>query len=113
MEEKDLSLPENNDFIPQDGPDPEVNANPFVPESLKEDDPHFAEKIMEQLSTGEIARVGEDLILQRRHLHEDGQSGGENFKLSDTSGKEIIVTLPQIAKVRSEKDLRALLGEDK
>jgi hypothetical protein len=107
-DEKDLSLPENNDLIPQDGPNIETNANPMVPYYMKEDDPRFTEGILGQLETSEMARVGEDLTLQRRYKHDAG--GGEYFLLSDTNtGAEVNITLSQITKAKSIEELKGLL----
>ncbi len=107
-EEKDLSQPENNDFIPQDAPDPEVMDNEMIPSEFKPEDPHFVQRIMQSIEKNNIAQVGEDLTLQRRYKHDGG--GGEYFLLSDTStGAEAKVELSQIAKAKSIEELRSLI----
>jgi hypothetical protein len=109
-DEKDLSLPENNDAIPNDNPDPEVMANDMIPPEFKPEDPHFAQRIMQQLETSEMAKVSEDLILQRRYKHDAG--GGEYFLLSDmNTGAEVSVSLSQIVKTKSIEELRRLLAD--
>ena len=111
MDDLDLSLPENNSFIPKENDeDPEVTANPLILPEHKQIDPHFGEKILKQLQDSELAQVGEAFILQRRYKHNNA-SGGEEFVLSDGSGVERRISLTQLAGVHSEDDLRKLLEE--
>ena len=112
MDDLDLSLPENNSFIPKENDeDPAVTANDFIRPEDKQIDTAFNEKLLKQLQDSELARVGEDLILQRRYKHDGG--GGESFTLQDTNtgAERSGISLTQLASVHSEDDLRKLLDE--
>lgn len=105
---EDLSLPENNEQIPQGDPlSPEDRTNPLIPEDSKSSAPAGnASSILKQLENSENAKVG-NIMVQRRYKH-DGEAGGEDFTLTNIdTGEEVEgIQLSELAKVKDEAELK-------
>ena len=110
MEEKDLTLPENNDFIPrEDGQDisEDLAQNELV---RAEDKPPIGKYILKKLGTTESCGIG-DIIINRRFKNAEGETGGEEFSVANRAGKEIRLTLAQLASIATQQQLEDLLEE--
>ncbi len=107
----DFRNPAENDLIPTPGDDPGISdgaaENDLIPDDQKPPKTINDTFIFAQLQKNEMAQVG-TILIQRKYRHEG--TGGEFFSLLDTSTNREIssVELSDLAKVKTEKDLRAM-----
>ena len=109
-EEKDLSLAENNDFIPAG---PEISQEDAENNLIRaEDKPQIGGYVLEKLGNGESVQIG-NIIIQRTFKHSEGSSGGEEFSLLDMDNEKEKrgVTLKQLANIKTQEGFQDLFEE--
>ncbi len=111
MIDPDLTDPENNDLIPgeDNGFSKEDMDNDLIPNKPPRP---ILTSILKELDNSDSVRVG-NLLVQRKFLHGDGETGGEKFSILDVESRVEIndIKLSQLGKINTEEDLKDLMHQ--